>query len=89
MGAVAFASSVAKYLVFTNLFPGPIPQVSVYHHPSKSGDGQTASKESSVLLNQDMSLASGTHQQGTILHQSPVNKPNHDLLQTTVQVCLL
>lgn len=26
-------SSVAKYWVFTNLFPGPIPQVSVYGLP--------------------------------------------------------
>lgn len=27
-------SSVAKYWVFTNLFPGPLPQVSVYGLPS-------------------------------------------------------
>lgn len=27
-------SSVAKYWVFTNLFPGPIPQVSVYGLPA-------------------------------------------------------
>lgn len=27
-------SSVAKYWVFTNLFPGPIPQVSVYGLPT-------------------------------------------------------
>lgn len=27
-------SSVAKYWVFTNLFPGPIPQVSVYGVPT-------------------------------------------------------
>lgn len=29
-------SSVAKYWVFTNLFPGPIPQVSVYGLPTNA-----------------------------------------------------
>jgi hypothetical protein len=38
VGTAVALSSVAKYWVLTNLFPGPIPQVSVYglHHPRVS-----------------------------------------------------
>ena len=93
--AVALASSVAKYWVLTNLFPGPIPQVSVYHHPHHrggAGGGETqTTKDSATLLNQDMSLTSGTHQQtpNSHHHQSSVNRnTQHSSLQSTAQVCL-
>jgi len=36
VGTAVALSSVAKYWVLTNLFPGPIPQVSVYGlHPPR------------------------------------------------------
>jgi hypothetical protein len=38
VGTAVALSSVAKYWVLTNLFPGPIPQVSVYGlHPPRVG----------------------------------------------------
>nr|CAD7427245.1 unnamed protein product [Timema monikensis] len=40
VGTAVALSSVAKYWVLTNLFPGPIPQVSVYGlHPPRPCDG--------------------------------------------------
>jgi KRAB domain-containing zinc finger protein len=92
--AVALASSVAKYWVLTNLFPGPIPQVSVYHphHRAGAGGGETSTtKDSAALLNQDMSLTSGAHHQTPTTshhHQPSINRSSHhSSLQTTAQVC--
>lgn len=99
--AVALASSVAKYWVLTNLFPGPLPQVSVYHHSHhnsshRSGGGGEASssKEPASSLNQEMALTSSSHhqQQSTAAHhhhQSSVSSSSHhSSLQSNPQVCL-
>lgn len=83
--AVALASSVAKYWVLTNLFPGaPLPQVSVYHHPHhnsshRGAGGDTSNKESASSLSQEMAMAPNSHQQPSTSHhhqQTPVNSNN-------------
>lgn len=95
--AVALASSVAKYWVLTNLFPGPLPQVSVYHSSHRSGGGGEASssKEPASSLNQEMALTSSSHhqQQSTAAHHhhqpSVSSSSHHSSLQSNTQVCLL
>lgn len=97
--AVALASSVAKYWVLTNLFPGPLPQVSVYHHSHhnsshrSSGSGEASSKEPTSSLNQEMALTSNSHHQSTPTHhhhQSSVSSSSHhSSLQPNPQVCFL
>lgn len=98
--AVALASSVAKYWVLTNLFPGPLPQVSVYHshhnssHRSGGGGEASSSKEPASSLNQEMALTSSSHhqQQSTAAHHhhqpSVSSSSHHSSLQSNPQVCL-
>lgn len=94
--AVALASvakSILLYpMVLTNFFPGPIPQVSVYHHPhhrNGTGSSETTTKDSATLLNQEMSLTSGNQHQSSTAHQpSGSTSSHHSTLQSTTQVCL-
>lgn len=91
LATVALASSVAKYWVLTNLFPGPIPQVSVYHHPHHRAVEAQATKDSAAQqLNQDMShhqTSSSQQQQQQQHHQAPVGRSHHSSVQSTTQVC--
>lgn len=96
--AVALASSVAssltKYWVFTNLFPGAsIPQVSVYQPQnllSRNGsnilDTDSSSKDSTSLLAQDIILSAQNHP--TTSEQEPNENRNNQALQA-MQVCYL
>lgn len=88
--ASSVASSVAKYLVLTNLFPGQIPQVSVYQPNNKnSGIGKAQpTKETAVLLNQDLALTfTGPNQTSTSQQQTSVGRSNQQNTLQSVQVC--
>lgn len=95
--AVALASSVAKYWVLTNLFPGPLQPVSVYHHPHHNSSAtrngaqpgtatpEPSAKEGSAALTQEMALATASHHQ----HQATVSTSvsHHGSLPSNAQVC--
>lgn len=96
--ASSVASSVAKYWVLTNLFTGPLPQVSVYHHSHHNsshrsgGGGEASSKEPASSLNQEMALTSSSHHQSTAPHhhhQPSVSSSSshHSSLPSNPQVC--
>ena len=99
--AVALASSVAssltKYWVFTNLFPGAsIPQVSVYQpqnllnrNSSNIIDTDTSSKDSTSLLAQDIILSAQNHQTTSDQQQEPNENRNSQHTLQTMQVCYL
>lgn len=72
--AVALASSVAKYWVLTGLFPGPLPQVSVYHTQQQNSTGSPRSVEVQIQNKEVVATSTASHEMalaaGGANHQS-------------------
>ena len=88
----AFASSVAKYLVFTNLFPGQLPQVSVYQPPRTGGQhNETQITKESNVINEEMGMTADNQHQTSSSQQNTQTLVNRNsqqnVSQTSAQVC--